>query len=1173
MRWDSDAVLTDGQAASLRQLERIANVEGSALSVDYIDESDVPNDWLKVDVALDCTHYEYKEGGLKLHARESVCLWIAPDFPYEVPIIRTAHSRFLGFPHVQWGRQLCLYQSPEMQWQPSQGMVGLIAQLGEWIQKAALNELDAPEGPLHPPVAYPSADSTFCIQANTPGRDKWPWFGAGVLDWRKDNLFDVVDWRDVDALPADESFAPTLLLDFELPFEYPRTVFGLLRWMEKRGVETSRVLVHLMMAAQRLSDGEAMHVIIGSPSRGVAGDMNRRLQHLQVWEIEYNDVVKLRGVAIACDVMNQYNNEPTPEGIQKLIDSVFESLFKWQKESGIRWCSVLENRPEIITRRDEDTPMDWFKGKSVALWGCGALGGQLAEQLVRAGARELRLYDTAKVQPGILVRQNFVDADINCAKVNALKRRLDAIAPAVKITAHSDNVIRTTLNDPNWHAGVDVVIDATASLRVRSKLELVLKTADQRVPIIAMMVSGKSRHGALVLAPSCYSGGPLDAYRRLGLAAMNRTWLSECVDAFWGSREQEPMRQPEPGCSDPTFVGSHADIAGLAARMINHAAAELKEDNRCALGALFREDPTKHRDAIFHFEPDVIVNGNGFQFRLAANAWRDAWGWIRAGARKRTPQDETGGLLFGQFDELLGVAWISNVSGPPQDSLFSPEKFICGTEGTEDLCDAYDTRSLGTTRYVGTWHSHPVSAATPSETDYLGIGSIFAMNPGDGPHQLMMIVGHASTPDTEIGLYAFEKQALARVEAAAALQMATDGGWVDAPDLRVYGRDIGLALSGGGTRAVAFHLGTLRALDDLKLLDDIKVISGVSGGSLMTALLGYTDEEFQNIDAKTIAFLKRGLVWPALFKLLYPKRLFQVVAALALVTVPTLALKVTLSVIRPIVALFPGSARMNGALTRLKWPIPRWYSRTHVMRDAIADVVGTHNCDAPTRQQKAIVFNACELRTSTAFRMSNERFGSWRFGWSPASNLSVPDAVTASAAYPPFLPPFDWTRTFTKGEQARQERVIVTDGGVFENIGVSVMEPGRDERFSVIGYSTNVIIASDASAGQFSGNDLPASLAARMTQAFNSVMRKVNDATKQRLHKQAENGEIGRFVYANLGQIDANVLLKSPDWIDREQVVNYPTNFSAMSHGNIASLSDRGESITRALVTQYLLSD
>ena len=219
------------------------------------------------------------------------------------------------------------------------------------------------------------------------------------------------------------------------------------------------------------------------------------------------------------------------------------------------------------------------------------------------------------------------------------------------------------------------------------------------------------------------------------------------------------------------------------------------------------------------------------------------------------------------------------------------------------------------------------------------------------------------------------------------------------------------------------------------------------------------------------------------------------------------------------------------------------------------------------------MFNACELRTGTAFRMNNEQYGSWRFGWAPAGELRVADAVMASAAYPPFLPPFDWKRTFGKGERKRDHRVVVTDGGVYENLGVSVMEPGRDGRVSAISYEPEVLIVSDAGAGQLTGEELPMRWSSRMVQVVSAVMRKVGDATKKRLHEHAAAGRIDRFVYVGLGQMDKRVHPKPGNWVNREKVIGYPTDFNAMSESDIATLSGRGEAITRALVTRYLLSD
>ena len=51
----------------------------------------------------------------------------------------------------------------------------------------------------------------------------------------------------------------------------------------------------------------------------------------------------------------------------------------------------------------------------------------------------------------------------------------------------------------------------------------------------------------------------------------------------------------------------------------------------------------------------------------------------------------------------------------------------------------------------------------------------------------------------------------------------------------IEGNKIGLALSGGGYRAAAYHIGTLRALHKLKILEKVDVISSVSGGSITSA--------------------------------------------------------------------------------------------------------------------------------------------------------------------------------------------------------------------------------------------------------------------------------------------------------------------------------------------------
>ena len=1164
--------LSEGQRSALAQLRRIAGTDRSPIRIVGVDDEPPAGACLSVDISLDCTHYPRVEGGLPLRDREGITLSIPEDFPFRPPTVDSVHTRFHGFGHVQWGTHLCIYLSTETQWIPSQGMFGFLAQLDEWFRRGARNELDDPEGPLHPPVAYPVASTSICVNANTPGRDTWPWFGAAILHQPKPALLEVQAWSPLNALPDHLPFAPTVLLNFELPFEYPRTVQYLFDYLEAKARLGYRLLAHMMIASERIPDGVPLYVGIGAPSRGVAGNPAQRNQHLTFWKIEPGDVAKLRAASIACQFSSRYTGQDTPAAIQALIDSILDTLLAWRREARVRWCRVIENRPEIITRRDEGTPMDWFRGKRVALWGCGAIGGFIAEHLARAGVSRLTLSDRARVTPGLLVRQNFSALDTDETKSAALAERLLSIAPNVQVTPQHEDIVSQTLASADWDADVDLIIDATASLQVRSKLEAILKEHERQVPIATVMISATAHHAVAVLAPIGYRAGPLDALRRLGLAAIARGWLSDWAEAFWTREAIDGLRQPEPGCSDPTFVASHADVAALSAQALNTLAQTLAQPDDAATGVLISRslDLRKHQ---FRFRPDIRWVADGIDFRMSENAWRDMTGWIRAGTRERTAEYETGGLLFGELDETLGIAWVTNVSGPPRDSTFSPEGFVCGTHGTKELCDDYNARTRGIVRYVGTWHSHPVGTAKPSLTDYAGIADIFAAAPDDGAYQMMAIVGHSARTEPELGAYTFHKQELAALDTGTELTLAVRGGITTPPTVAALDKSIGLSLSGGGSRAVAFHLGTLRALEDLNLLDEVDVISGVSGGSVMTGLLGYTEAPFDLIDRDTFHFLRRGLVVPGLTKLFHPARAAALAWNLAFVAVPTLLCDLLIGSASRVASLFPGLRGACSALSRTSWPIRRRYSRTHVLAEAIADVVGPQRCDAPTRQRKSIVFNACELRTGTAFRMSNQRFGSYRYGWAPAAELRVADAVMASAAYPPFLPPFDWKRPFELNGKTDTHRVIVTDGGVFENLGVTVMEPGRNPEISAIGYNVDIIIASDAGAGQFTGETVPISWPKRMTQVVSAVMRKVQDATKQRLHDHAKAGRIDGFVYAGLGQLDRRVPLKPANWVDRQEVIRYPTDFSAMSEVNIRRLSGRGEAITRALVTQYLLSD
>ena len=226
---------------------------------------------------------------------------------------------------------------------------------------------------------------------------------------------------------------------------------------------------------------------------------------------------------------------------------------------------------------------------------------------------------------------------------------------------------------------------------------------------------------------------------------------------------------------------------------------------------------------------------------------------------------------------------------------------------------------------------------------------------------------------------------------------------------------------------------------------------------------------------------------------------------------------------------------------------------------------------SPRRQGLDVVVGACELRTGTAFRFGNEKSGCWRHGVVAKNDIALSLAVAASASYPIFLPAFDRTLEFKKKDEFHTARVLLTDGGVYDNLGSQVLEPGRDPRFSLHTFACDYIICCNAGQGQEAGFGVPLGFLPRVARAFEVVHRRVQDNAMHHLHGLKESGRLRGFAMPYLGQQDTALPWKPSGLVPRDKVVNYPTDFAAMSEEWIEALSNRGEQLTRVLASAYLV--
>ena len=353
---------------------------------------------------------------------------------------------------------------------------------------------------------------------------------------------------------------------------------------------------------------------------------------------------------------------------------------------------------------------------------------------------------------------------------------------------------------------------------------------------------------------------------------------------------------------------------------------------------------------------------------------------------------------------------------------------------------------------------------------------------------------------------------------------------------------IGLAISGGGFRATCFGLGCLRALHDQDLLQHVSVISGVSGGSLLAALYAYGPADFGTFDALVVDQLRRGLQLEVAARAVRPRAVGKAV----------------LDAVRPALVHRSGE------------PILRRANRTNALRDTlVARVFADRLLHEPTYPSLATVITATDLRTGNAVRFGSLRSSCSAYG-TIGDPITVAEAVAASAAFPVLFPAVERTYTFQSTPSAAPERhtVLLTDGGVYDNLGLSVLEPGRSSEHTAHKYDVDYIVACNSGRGR---PPLSAGHFAtwRLRRAFEISHRRVQDAARGRLHEAASDGRLKGFVHAYLGMPDIRLPMPVADLIPADQVRHYPTDFRAMDPWVLEAISLRGEQLTRTLLAHY----
>jgi NTE family protein len=233
---------------------------------------------------------------------------------------------------------------------------------------------------------------------------------------------------------------------------------------------------------------------------------------------------------------------------------------------------------------------------------------------------------------------------------------------------------------------------------------------------------------------------------------------------------------------------------------------------------------------------------------------------------------------------------------------------------------------------------------------------------------------------------------------------AVNGAQGDFLQARKLEDSIGLCLSGGGYRAMIYHVGALIRLNELGFLPRLAEVASVSGGSITSGVLALRWSQLKFDERGRAANLDELLVRPILR---FAEEGIDIRAILY--------------------GLLPGRSAADSLI--------RAYDRHLFDGASLQDIT-----DFPR-----FTFMATNLQTSSGWRFAKSYAADYRVGMIDKPALPLAQVVAASSAFPPFLSPvrIDLSREAVRATQGADlhrdpfiSTAVLSDGGVYDNLGL-----------------------------------------------------------------------------------------------------------------------------------------
>jgi len=199
---------------------------------------------------------------------------------------------------------------------------------------------------------------------------------------------------------------------------------------------------------------------------------------------------------------------PKPECVYRLLPRDRGPLFYAERtDRNLGWITEAE---QVLLRRS-----------TVAVAGCGGMGGVAAELLLRAGIGEIRIADLELFDPSNIHRQIAAGVDtVGIAKVFATAKRLRGITDDTTLVVYPQGVVPATF--AHFVEGADLVLDEVEAWAIAARIGLHREARLQGIDVM-----------------NCNSIG---AGTRLFLFTPESDTMERCLDVTYAEAEEFRLR-------------------------------------------------------------------------------------------------------------------------------------------------------------------------------------------------------------------------------------------------------------------------------------------------------------------------------------------------------------------------------------------------------------------------------------------------------------------------------------------------------------------------------------------------------------------------------------------------------------------------------------------------------